>query len=145
MGHRADNTALAQDTSTYQALSHSFETLLASYRAQRATHDAHLLQCALEKKVLPLHPGGNPAANLKSISHRCHPILVAFVWELTEETINLPPGYLQGGVCSSRLWLLPRTREYQSSRFHPDRGTWAHNLRAQVPLEPSYPQGVGRA
>ena len=25
------------------------------------------------------HPGGNPGANLKSISHRCHPILVAFV------------------------------------------------------------------
>ena len=31
-----------------------------------------------------LHPGGNPGANLKSISHRCHPILVAFVWELTK-------------------------------------------------------------
>jgi len=24
------------------------------------------------------HPGGNPVANLKSISHRCHPILVTF-------------------------------------------------------------------
>ena len=36
-------------------------------------------------------------ANLKSISHRCHPILVAFVWELTEETIDLPLGCLQGG------------------------------------------------
>jgi len=24
-----------------------------------------------------------PRANLNSISHRCHPILVAFVWELT--------------------------------------------------------------
>jgi hypothetical protein len=33
-------------------------------------------------KVL-LHPGGNPWANLKFISHRYHPILVAFVWELT--------------------------------------------------------------
>ena len=33
------------------------------------------------------HPGGNPGANLKSISYRCHPILVAFVWELTKETI----------------------------------------------------------
>ena len=30
------------------------------------------------------HPGGNPGANLKSISHRCHPILVAVVWELTK-------------------------------------------------------------
>ena len=38
------------------------------------------------------HPGGNPGANLKSTSHRCHPILVAFVWQLTKETINLPLG-----------------------------------------------------
>ena len=37
-----------------------------------------------------LHPGGNSGENLKSISHRCHLILVAFVWELTEETIDLP-------------------------------------------------------
>ena len=44
-----------------------------------------------------LHPGGNPGENLKSISHRCHPILVAFVWELTKETIYLPMGCLQGG------------------------------------------------
>ena len=43
------------------------------------------------------HPGDNPWANLKSISHRCHPILVAFVWELTKETIDLPLGCLQGG------------------------------------------------
>jgi len=37
-------------------------------------------------------PGGNPGENLKSISHICHPILVAFVWELTEEIIYLPLG-----------------------------------------------------
>ena len=43
------------------------------------------------------HPGGNPEANLESISHRCHPLLVVFVWELTKETINLPLGCLQGG------------------------------------------------
>ena len=43
------------------------------------------------------HPGDNPGANLKSISHICHPILVAFVWELTNETIDLPLGCLQGG------------------------------------------------
>ena len=43
------------------------------------------------------HPGGNPGANLKSIFQRCHPMLVAFVRELTKETINLPPGCLQGG------------------------------------------------
>ena len=45
----------------------------------------------------PHHPDGIPEANLKSIYHRCHPILVAFVWELTEETIDLPLGCLQGG------------------------------------------------
>ena len=43
------------------------------------------------------HPGGNPGANLMSISHRCHPILVAFEWELTKETIDLTLGCLQGG------------------------------------------------
>ena len=30
------------------------------------------------------HPGGNPGANLKSISHRCHPILVAFCMGVVE-------------------------------------------------------------
>ena len=37
-------------------------------------------------------PGGNPGANVKSISHICHPILVAFVWVMTKETTNLPLG-----------------------------------------------------
>ena len=41
------------------------------------------------------HPGGNPGANLKSISHRCHTILVASSRELTKETINMPLGCLQ--------------------------------------------------
>ena len=45
----------------------------------------------------PSHPGGNPVANLRSISLRCYPILVAFAWELTKETIDLPLGCLQGG------------------------------------------------
>ena len=43
------------------------------------------------------HPGVDLRANIKSISHRCHPILVAFVWELAKETINFPLGCLQGG------------------------------------------------
>ena len=51
----------------------------------------------LRTKRIRSHPGGNAGANLKSISHRCHPILVAFVWELTTETIYLPLGCLQGG------------------------------------------------
>jgi hypothetical protein len=62
-------------------------------------------------------PGGNPGANLKSISHRCHPILVACVWELTRETITLPItlGCLQGGHVRDRSRLAfecktPRSR-----------------------------------
>ena len=43
-------------------------------------------------------PGVELGANLKSISHRCNPILVAlFVRELTEKNIHLPPSCLQGG------------------------------------------------
>ena len=57
-------------------------------------------KCAKDLKVRPFdgirptrtHPGGNPRANLKSISKSCHPILVAFVWDSTEETIDLPRG-----------------------------------------------------
>ena len=44
------------------------------------------------------HPGVKLRANLKSISHKCHLFEVAFVWELTEDTIHLPLGCLQGGV-----------------------------------------------
>ena len=35
----------------------------------------------------PSRPGGNSGANLKSISHRCHPILEAFVLELKKPSI----------------------------------------------------------
>ena len=42
-------------------------------------------------------PNAELRANIRSISHRCHPILVAFVWQLTKETIDLPLGCLQGG------------------------------------------------
>ena len=44
-----------------------------------------------------LHPGVELRANRKSISHRCHLFEVAFVWELTKETIYLPLGCIQGG------------------------------------------------
>ena len=44
------------------------------------------------------HPGGNPWANPKSISHRCYLREVAFEWGLTEETIYLHLGCLQGGT-----------------------------------------------
>ena len=55
-------------------------------------------QCQNLAVTVVFHPGGNPGANLKSISHRCHPILVAYVWELTKETIYLPLGCIQGGL-----------------------------------------------
>ena len=35
-------------------------------------------------------PGGNLGANLKSISHRRHPILVACVWEFTKKRSICP-------------------------------------------------------
>jgi len=38
-----------------------------------------------------------PGENLKSICHRCYLFEIAFVWELTKETIHLPLGCLQGG------------------------------------------------
>ena len=43
----------------------------------------------------PPQPGVKLRANLNSIFHRCY--LMAFVWELTKETMHLPQDYLQGG------------------------------------------------
>ena len=53
----------------------------------------------------PCRPGGNPGENLKSISNRCHPILVAFVWELTKK--KSPLGCLQGGEQHQALRAAP--------------------------------------
>ena len=63
--------------------------------------------------ALQLHPGVELGANLKSISHRCHLLEVAFVWDLTEETINLPLGCLQGGpqFCDFRRIRSPLSSE----------------------------------
>ena len=62
-----------------------------------------------------LHPGGNPGANLKSISHRCYLCEVASGRELTEETIVWPLGCLQSGTRAThntvgkwRAWPAPR-------------------------------------
>ena len=49
------------------------------------------------------HPGVEFRANLKSISHRCNLFQVAFVWELTQETIHLALSCLQGG-CRVRVF-----------------------------------------
>ena len=43
------------------------------------------------------HPGGDPEANLKSVSDRCYLREVTFEWELTKVTICLPLDCLQGG------------------------------------------------
>ena len=48
--------------------------------------------------VVLSHPGGNPGTNIKSIFHTCYLREVAFEWELTKETIDLPLGCLQGGL-----------------------------------------------
>ena len=45
----------------------------------------------------PNHPGGYPRADPKSFSHKCYLRQVAFEWKLTQETIHLPLGCLQGG------------------------------------------------
>ena len=43
-------------------------------------------------------------ANRESIAHRCHHFEVAFAWELTKETIHLPPGYLKGErICDKEV------------------------------------------
>ena len=44
-----------------------------------------------------IRPGVELKEKFESISHRFHPILVAFVWELTQETNVSPLGCLQGG------------------------------------------------
>jgi hypothetical protein len=44
------------------------------------------------------YPGGNPGANLKSISHTCYLRDLSFEWVLSKETIYFSLGCLQGGV-----------------------------------------------
>jgi len=105
--------------------------------ADEAARDTTRCCGARERTARNIHPGGIPGAHLQSISHRCHPILVAFVWELTEETIDLPLGCLQGGQTSSdQLCESSGTKE----RLHgslPDR-TWRrriprHFWRVEIP------------
>ena len=96
-----------------------------------------ITQCLTKQQ----HPGGNPGANLKSISDRCHPILVAFAWELTKETIHLPLGCLQGGppgdhtVLDSTTFVVPERCVNRGGAapgevlFGQRTGERAHNLR----------------
>jgi len=77
--------------SRFQQLRPDFQTLSnhpqATSRSQAAaSHSAHRVAGTVP------HPGGNPGANLKSISHRRYLFEVACVWDLTQETIHLPLG-----------------------------------------------------
>jgi len=82
------------------------------------------------------HPGGNSGANLKSISHRCYLFEVAFVWELTKETIGLPLGCLQGGTNPSKQGLL--------WGLGPWGGLWAMRTSVGGGMPPSASWNVGR-
>ena len=74
----AENSAISQPPSVRGI--HNLAGSIADPKPRRETH----------------HPGGNPGVNRESISHRRHPILVAFLWDLTKETINLPLGSPRG-------------------------------------------------
>ena len=62
-------------------------------------HDGHQPRHHGPRQGNPSHPGANPGANHKSISHRFCLREVAFQWELAKQTIFLPLGCLQGGLC----------------------------------------------
>jgi len=78
-----------------------------------------------------LRPGCNPGANLKSISHRCHPILVAFVWKLARETIEL-----QGGcaVHIRQFWSQRQRSHRIGGQIYGDR---ARDLGSEQTQEPT--------
>ena len=66
------------------------------------------VSAALTSCSSPIHPGGDPRENLKSISHRCYLFEVAFAWDLTQETIVLPLGCLQGGLAAAHSMRAPQ-------------------------------------
>ena len=60
-------------------------------------------------KVHLSHPGGNPGANFKSTSHRCHLFEVAFSWGLMGKNIYVPLGCLPGrSVPSTGIYILKK-------------------------------------
>ena len=61
------------------------------------THDAFSRRAQVYAFEKCIHPGVELRANLKSIFHRCYLREAAFERELTNETIYLPLGCLQGG------------------------------------------------
>ena len=84
------------------------ENFTRTLRDLRKELEATDLKVASPHSPRTSHPGGNPWANLKSISHRFYLRGVAFERQLTKETIYLPLGCLRGGnsrkkshVCSA--------------------------------------------
>ena len=67
-----------------------------------------------------------------SIFHRCHPILVAFEWELTKETIHLPLGCLQGGAGAARLARCAKGGVLDQARDQRWLGGWGGGVRCPV-------------
>ena len=91
---------------------------------------------------VPPHPGVNLRANCQSISHRCDIFEVAFVWELTKETILLPLGCLQGGLPYTRSTPSTSTSLRASAAPHLYRGT---SLIRNTPLLGPHSRTIPRA
>ena len=81
-------------------------------------------------------------ANLKSISHGFHLFEVPFVWELTQETIDLPLGCLQGGMAPDIIpgaLISESEREGAGSRGHTPCSLGTRTRASTIPvyLDPS--------
>ena len=89
-----------------------------------------------------LHPGVELRTNLKSISHRCHIFEMAFVWELTKDTIHLPLGCLQGGLLltGAAFWLRVDGCLLPPGRRSLRRGAPTKRAAAPIPLCPPPPR-----
>ena len=84
-------------------------------------------------------PWRHTGANLKLITHRCYLREVAFEWELTEETLYLPLGFLQGG-CINAFPAAQRAGRAELQRRSP------RGLAVQSPLpNPAKPQTMSES
>ena len=73
------------------------------------------------------HPGGNPGANLESISRRCYLREEALEWELIKETIVLPLSCLWDGVPQGGR----RRGVNRKSQFHEQTGELTSKVNFQ--------------
>jgi len=94
--------------------------------------------------LISVHPGGNPGANLKSISHRCYLREVAFEWELTKETIYFPLGCLQGVECFSAAFLSSPARGMHVAQLVPRPAPHAPPTQQPPTVSPPPPVIRGR-